>query len=50
MLADCMMDHGGFDHNKQSLRVVNLLENPYPNFLPKLDLEVREGLQKHQPL
>jgi len=49
MLADCMMDHGGFDHNKQSLRVVNLLENPYPNF-PGLNLtfEVREGLQKHQ--
>src|SRR6266511_2282252 len=49
MLADCMMDHGGFDHNKQSLRVVNLLENPYPNF-PGLNLtfEVREGLRKHQ--
>src|SRR6266480_2987931 len=49
MLADCMMDHGGFDHNKQSLRVVNLLENPYPNF-PGLNLtfELREGLQKHQ--
>src|SRR5438132_5752894 len=49
MLAECMMDHGGFDHNKQSLRVVNLLENPYPNF-PGLNLtfEVREGLQKHQ--
>ena len=49
MLAECMMDHGGFNHNKQSLRVVNLLENPYPNF-PGLNLtfEVREGLQKHQ--
>ncbi|MEY2439943.1 MAG: dGTPase [Verrucomicrobiota bacterium] len=49
MLAECMRDHGGFDHNRQSLRVVELLENPYPNF-PGLNLtfEVREGLQKHQ--
>src|SRR6266545_3594473 len=48
-LAECMRDHGGFDHNRQSLRVVELLENPYPNF-PGLNLtfEVREGLQKHQ--
>jgi dGTPase len=51
MLAECMIDHGGFDHNKQSLRVVELLENPYPNF-PGLNLtfEVREGLQKHQAI
>jgi dGTPase len=51
MLAECMRDHGGFDHNRQSLRVVQLLENAYPNF-PGLNLtfEVREGLQKHQPL
>src|SRR5881296_3359276 len=49
MLAECMRDHGGFDHNRQSVRVVELLENPYPNF-PGLNLtfEVREGLQKHQ--
>src|SRR5213596_1442330 len=49
MLAECMRDHGGFDHNRQSLRVVELLENPYPNF-PGLNLtfEVREGLRKHQ--
>jgi dGTPase len=49
MLAECMIGHGGFDHNKQSLRVTELLENPYPNF-PGLNLtfEVREGLQKHQ--
>lgn len=48
MLAECMRDHGGFDHNKQSQRVVELLENAYPNF-PGLNLtfEVREGLQKH---
>ena len=49
MLAECMRDHGGFDHNKQSQRVVELLENAYQNF-PGLNLtfEVREGLKKHQ--
>src|SRR6184192_425856 len=48
MLAECMRDYGGFDHNRQSLRVVELLEDPYPNF-PGLNLtfEVREGLRKH---
>jgi dGTPase len=47
-LAECMSEHGGFDHNHQSLRVVELLETPYPNF-PGLNLtfEVREGLRKH---
>lgn len=50
MLAQCMREHGGFEHNRQSLRVVELLENPYPKF-PGLNLtfEVREGLQKHSP-
>ena len=49
MLAECMREHGGFDHNQQSLRVVELLEAAYPDF-PGLNLtfEVREGLQKHQ--
>ena len=49
MLAECMQEHGGFDHNRQSLRVVELLETAYPNF-PGLNLtfEVREGLRKHQ--
>src|SRR3954453_22998657 len=49
MLDECMRDHGGFDHNKQSQRVVELLETPYPTF-PGLNLtfEVREGLRKHQ--
>ena len=48
MLAACMRDHGGFDHNRQSLRVVELLEDAYPDF-PGLNLtfEVREGLRKH---
>jgi dGTPase len=49
MLAQCMRDHGGFDHNRQSQRVVELLEAAYPGF-PGLNLtfEVREGLRKHQ--
>src|SRR6266403_993480 len=32
MLAECMIGHGGFDHNQQSLRVVELLEKAYQNF------------------
>jgi dGTPase len=49
MLAECMREHGGFEHNQQSLRVVDVLEAAYPQF-PGLNLtfEVREGLQKHQ--
>ncbi|MDQ6808826.1 MAG: deoxyguanosinetriphosphate triphosphohydrolase [Verrucomicrobiota bacterium] len=49
MLAECMHGNGGFEHNRQSLRVVELLEVAYPDF-PGLNLtfEVREGLQKHQ--
>src|SRR5215217_1127560 len=49
MLAECMHDYGGFDHNRQSVRVVELLETPYPDF-PGLNLtfEVREGLRKHE--
>ncbi len=44
-----MKDRGGFEHNRQSLRVVELLEQKYPGF-PGLNLswEVREGLAKHQ--
>jgi dGTPase len=43
-----MQGHGGFDHNAQSLRVVELIEQKYPRF-PGLNLtwEVREGLRKH---
>src|SRR5215211_6192498 len=49
MLAECMSAHGGFEHNEQSLRVVDLLEEVYPEF-PGINLtaEVREGLQKHR--
>ena len=43
-----MKGHGGFEHNRQSLRVVELIEQKYPRF-PGLNLtwEVREGLAKH---
>ena len=51
MLVECMQEHGGFEHNRQSLRVVELLENAYPNFAGlNLTFEVREGLRKHQAL
>jgi dGTPase len=45
-----MRAHGGFDHNRQSLRVVELIEKKYPGF-PGLNLsfEVLEGLHKHAP-
>jgi dGTPase len=44
-----MANHGGFDHNKQSLRIVTKLERRYPNW-PGLNLtwEVREGIVKHE--
>ena len=47
-LDELMRGHGGFDHNEQSLRIVDAIEMRYPNF-PGLNLshEVREGLQKH---
>jgi len=48
-LARLMKDYGGFDHNKQSLRIVTELEHRYPDF-PGLNLtwEVREGMVKHE--
>lgn len=43
-----LKDHGGFDHNDQSLRVVTLLESPYEEFEGlNLTHEVLEGVQKH---
>lgn len=49
MLNELMKDHGGFEHNVQSLRIVEVIEQKYPRF-PGLNLswEVREGLHKHQ--
>src|SRR5256886_2677455 len=48
VLDKLMKDRGGFEHNRQSLRVVEELEQKYPGF-PGLNLswEVREGLAKH---
>ena len=47
-LNECMRDYGGFEHNLQSLRVVDELEERYAEF-PGLNLtfEVREGILKH---
>ena len=48
-LAYLMKDHGGFDHNRQSMRIVAKLEQRYLDF-PGLNLtwEVREGIVKHE--
>jgi dGTPase len=46
-LSACMKDHGGFEHNLQSLRVVDCLEHRYPDFEGlNLTLETREGILK----
>jgi dGTPase len=43
-----MGPHGGFDHNAQSLRIVDVLEERYPSFRGlNLSFEVREGIVKH---
>ena len=49
VLNELMRGHGGFEHNHHSLRIVEELEQKYPNF-PGLNLswEVLEGLAKHQ--
>ncbi len=49
ILNKLMADHGGFDHNKQSFRIVTKLEQRYPGW-PGLNLtyEVREGIVKHE--
>ena len=48
-LNKLMKDHGGFDHNKQSLRIVTKLEKRYPEFHGlNLTWEVREGIVKHE--
>jgi dGTPase len=47
-LNDCLREHGGFEHNLQSLRTVDELEERYASF-PGLNLtfECREGILKH---
>ena len=48
-LRELLAGHGGFDHNLQGLRIVDLLEERYPGF-PGLNLtwEVRESINKHR--
>jgi dGTPase len=47
-LNACMKEHGGFEHNLQSLRVVDLLEERYAEFDGlNLTFEAREGILKH---
>jgi dGTPase len=48
VLNDLMRPFGGFDHNAQSLRTIDWIENRYPNFRGlNLTFEVREGIIKH---
>src|SRR5580658_1442342 len=47
-LNDCMREHGGFEHNLQSLRTVDQLEEHYAVFAGlNLTFECREGILKH---
>ncbi|MHC4547985.1 MAG: deoxyguanosinetriphosphate triphosphohydrolase [Planctomycetota bacterium] len=47
-LQQLMREHGGFEHNRQALRIVDVIERKYPDF-PGLNLtaEVRHSLLKH---
>jgi dGTPase len=49
-MNELMQPYGGFEHNQQSLRIVEVLEDRYAEF-PGLNLtwETRDGLKKHQP-
>ena len=47
-LNECMLEHGGFDHNLQTIRIVMFLENKYLKFKGlNLTLETLDGLLKH---
>src|SRR5690606_25377515 len=47
-LNECMREYGGFEHNLQSLRVVDELEERYADFRGlNLTFETREGILKH---
>ncbi|HKR18261.1 deoxyguanosinetriphosphate triphosphohydrolase [Rhizorhapis sp.] len=47
-LETALRDHGGFDHNAQTLRTLMLLESPYPRWDGlNLSWEMLEGLAKH---
>lgn len=47
-LDECMADRGGFDHNLHALRIVDILESPYPHRAGlNLSWEVREAMAHH---
>ncbi|MCU0241364.1 MAG: deoxyguanosinetriphosphate triphosphohydrolase [Vicinamibacteria bacterium] len=50
VMNELMAAHGGFEHNRQTLRILEQLEVRYPEY-PGLNLtwEVREGVSKHHP-
>lgn len=49
-MNDLMKSHGGFNHNRQGLRIVEILEDRNPSFQGmNLSWEVREGIVKHTP-
>lgn len=49
VLDQLMKGHGGFDHNLQSLRSIDVIESPYPDYSGlNLSWEVRAGLLKHE--
>ncbi len=48
ILDEIMKDHNGFEHNRQSLRIVEIIEKPYPDYTGlNLMYETRLGLAKH---
>lgn len=48
-LSEIMRDYGGFDHNRQTLRIVTRLESRFPDFIGlNLSWEVLEGIVKHE--
>lgn len=48
VLNGLMKDHSGFEHNRQSVRIVDFIERPYPDFIGlNLSFETRLGLMKH---
>ncbi|MBM4019405.1 MAG: deoxyguanosinetriphosphate triphosphohydrolase [Planctomycetes bacterium] len=47
-LAELMRDHGGFEHNRHGVRIIDYLERPYPQFRGlNLTYEIRECMAKH---
>ena len=47
-LRELMRDHGGFEHNRHGVRIIDYLEHPYPQFRGlNLSYEVRECMAKH---